>query len=91
VDEDYADLAGIRGMQMRRRAALVTDCSVIEKILGIMARKFPQMKEMPANPDFVFFRIDPQDISRDSDHRHHSEKSEWTFLHRQETPDNKHC
>jgi len=59
VDEDYTDLAGIQGVQMTGKAELVTDSSVIAKILEIMARKFPQIKEMPVNSDYVFFRIDP--------------------------------
>jgi len=61
VDEDYTDLGSIKGIQMRGKAKLVTDSSVIENILERMAKKFPQMKEMPANPDYVFFRIEPEE------------------------------
>jgi len=59
VDEDYRDLNLIRGVQMQGRAELVRDPSTIEKILGIMMRKYPQMKDMPENPDYVLFRIVP--------------------------------
>jgi general stress protein 26 len=61
VDEDYTDLTRIKGVQMKGKANLVTDSSVIAKILDGMGKKFPQMKEMPANPDYVFFRIVPEE------------------------------
>jgi hypothetical protein len=37
----------------------LTDNSVIEKVFGIMLGKFPQIKDLPQNPDYVSFKITP--------------------------------
>jgi general stress protein 26 len=58
-DEDYTDLYSIQGVQMKGKAELETNGVVIEKIMGTMLQKFPQMKDMPENPDYVFFKITP--------------------------------
>jgi general stress protein 26 len=59
VDEDHTELGRIQGIQMTGKASLLTDNSIIEKVMGIMAGKFPGMSEMPQNPDYVFFKIEP--------------------------------
>jgi general stress protein 26 len=59
VDEDYTDINKIQGVQMRGKAELLTDNSVIEKVFGIMLGKFPQIKDLPQNPDYVSFKITP--------------------------------
>ncbi len=61
VDEDYTDLGIIQGVQMKGTAEQVSDGAVIDRILGIMTEKFPQIKEMPENPDYVFFKISPKE------------------------------
>ncbi len=58
-DEDYTDLFSIQGIQMKGKAERVTDGSVIEKTMGVMLKKYPQMKDMPENPDYVFFKVTP--------------------------------
>ncbi len=58
-DEDYTDLYSIQGVQMKGIAELETDGAVIERIMGTMLQKYPQMKDMPKNPDYVFFKITP--------------------------------
>lgn len=58
-DEDYIDLHSIQGVQIKGKAELVTDGPDIEKIMVLMLQKYPQMKDMPANPDYVFYRIEP--------------------------------
>lgn len=59
VDEDYASIEMIQGVQIRGRAELVKDNAVIDKILGIMNKKYSYMKDLPKNPDYVFFKINP--------------------------------
>ncbi len=59
VDEDQLDISRIQGIQMRGKASLVTDSTVIDKVSALLAEKYPFMKEMPVNPDYVLFRIDP--------------------------------
>ena len=61
VDKDYTDLGKIQGVQMKGTAEPVTDGAVIGKVMGIMTEKFPQLKEMPENPDYVFFKIAPKE------------------------------
>lgn len=59
VDENYDDIMIIQGVQMEGRAFLVTLETEAMKILDLMARKFPGMEKMPANPDLVIFMIEP--------------------------------
>jgi general stress protein 26 len=58
-DEDYTDLHRIQGVQMKGIAERETNGAMIERIMKTMLQKFPQMKEMPENPDYVFFRVTP--------------------------------
>jgi hypothetical protein len=44
---------------MKGKASLVTDSTVIDKVSALLAEKYSFMKEMPVNPDYVLFRIDP--------------------------------
>jgi general stress protein 26 len=59
VDEDYGDLFSIQGVQMKGRAERITDARTIEKILAMLLHKYPQMKDMPENPEYVFYKIIP--------------------------------
>ncbi len=61
VDEDHTELGRIQGVQMTGKASLLTDGPVIEKVMGIMAGKFPGLDKMPQNPDYVFFKIEPME------------------------------
>jgi nitroimidazol reductase NimA-like FMN-containing flavoprotein (pyridoxamine 5'-phosphate oxidase superfamily) len=59
VDENYGEIMVIQGVQMEGRASLVTMETEAIKILDLMARKFPGLEKMPANPDLVIFMIEP--------------------------------
>ncbi len=59
VDEDYDNLSKIQGIQMTGRASLVTTASDAEKVMGMMVQKYPYMKELPENPDYVIFMVQP--------------------------------
>jgi len=59
VDENYNDFMAIQGVQMEGRASLVTLETEAMKILDLMAQKFRDMENIPANPDLVIFRIKP--------------------------------
>lgn len=60
-DEDYTDFFRIQGVQVRGIAEPVTDGSVIESIVSAMMEKYPQVKDMPENADYVFFKITPRE------------------------------
>ncbi|MCK5511484.1 MAG: pyridoxamine 5'-phosphate oxidase family protein [Thermodesulfovibrionia bacterium] len=59
VDEDYKELKSIQGIQMRGKAERVTDNALLKKVFGMMEKKYPYMNELPENPDYVLFRINP--------------------------------
>lgn len=59
VDENYNDFMAIQGVQMEGRASLVTLETEAMKILDLMAQKFRDMENIPANPDLVIFSIKP--------------------------------
>ncbi len=61
VDEDYADILKIQGVQMKGRAETVTDRASIDDVMGKLAAKFPQITAMPPNPDLVVIRIVPDE------------------------------
>lgn len=61
VDEDYTDLLRIQGVQMRGRAEIVGDIVLIEKIMKLLLQKYPQMKDMPENPDYAFYKVVPSE------------------------------
>jgi general stress protein 26 len=60
-DEDYTDFFLIQGVQAKGFAEVVTDRAVIEGIVGGMMKKFPQVKDLPENPDYIFYRILPEE------------------------------
>lgn len=62
VDEDYTQLEKIQGVQMQGSAEPVSDSSEIKKILEILSEKFPQIKELPESPDYVFFKVSPKEV-----------------------------
>jgi general stress protein 26 len=59
IDEDCTDLAKIQGVQMKGSAEPVSDKEVVGKILEMMNKKYPYMADLPQNPDYVFFKIEP--------------------------------
>jgi len=59
VDENYADLMAIQGVQMEGRVSVVIMETEVMRLMGLMAVKFPGMTEIPPNPDLVIFKIVP--------------------------------
>ena len=59
VDEDHTELARIQGIQMTAQAEVLTDGAEIQKVLEIMTGKFPNMRDIPENPDYVFYKVTP--------------------------------
>ena len=59
VDENYEDLLAIQGVQMEGRASQVTGEAEAKRLLGLIMQKFSGMGQIPANPNLVFFRIEP--------------------------------
>lgn len=59
VDENYADIMTIQGVQMEGKASVVTLETEAMRLLDRMAEKFPGMTKIPPNPDLVIFKIAP--------------------------------
>lgn len=59
VDEDYESIPAIQGVQMTGKAELVADPEVMGKTMQMMIAKFSDMKDMPQNPNYVFYKITP--------------------------------
>ena len=59
VDENYADVMTIQGVQMEGRASLITGETEAGRLLALMALKFSGLGNIPANPDHVIFKIEP--------------------------------
>ncbi len=59
VDEDQAAPPTMQGIQMRGTAMLVTDGAELGRVQQGMMAKYPAMKDMPPNPNYVVFRITP--------------------------------
>ncbi len=60
VDENYIELTDIQGVQMEGEARLVTEPAEVETAAKLLIDKFPAMRDIPQNPDLVYFRIDPK-------------------------------
>lgn len=59
VDENYEDVTAIQGVQMEGTASLVTSETEAMRLIDSMAKKFPDMKDIPPNPDLVIFKVVP--------------------------------
>jgi len=59
VDEDNVEVMKITGIQMQGKATLVTEMDEMQKVGGMMAEKFPFMKDMPQTPDSIMFKVEP--------------------------------
>jgi general stress protein 26 len=60
VDEDYRDIAVIQGVQMEGTASLVTEEADVQRVFGLIMSKFPQIRDLPENPNYVVFKIEPK-------------------------------
>ncbi len=47
----------IKSIQMQGTAALLTEKEDIEKAMGMLMKKFPEMKDMPPIPNLGFFKL----------------------------------
>jgi len=59
VDEDYADVTEIQGIQMEARATILSGRADIERAGEILVKKFPGMAKMPPELDLAFVRVEP--------------------------------
>lgn len=59
VDAERENWSEIRAVQMEGRAGILTEKPEIEKAGAILMGKFPQLANMPPDPDFVFVKIEP--------------------------------
>jgi general stress protein 26 len=63
VDDDhYESWTIITGIQAMAKAELLEDKEELSRIQGLLIRKFPQMANLPPNPDMVFFKVEPTEI-----------------------------
>lgn len=58
IDEFAEDWNTIKGLQLEGKATLVGDQGEIEKVLGLFAAKFPQMKDMKPDPNMALYKIE---------------------------------
>ena len=63
VDQDnYENWTKIRGIQAMGTARLVEDRGEAEKASGLLIKKFPQMANLPPDPNMVIFKVEPTEI-----------------------------
>ena len=64
IDHDTADPMAITGLSMAARASPVTDRAEIEKVLGLLLKRYPEYAGFPVQPDQIrVFRVLPKVIS----------------------------
>ncbi|MGD2087235.1 MAG: pyridoxamine 5'-phosphate oxidase family protein [Candidatus Aminicenantes bacterium] len=61
-DDDYEDWTEIIGIQGMGKASLLEDKEELEKVQGLMMKKFPQMANLPPDPNMVFYKVEPTEI-----------------------------
>ncbi|MDW7733466.1 MAG: pyridoxamine 5'-phosphate oxidase family protein [Methanolobus sp.] len=59
VDEDDVKVMEIKGIQMEGKASMVTDDQEANKVIDMMAKKYPFMSNIPASDEYVLFKVDP--------------------------------
>lgn len=59
IDEDYADVTKIQGIQMEGRATILTARADIDKAMELLVRKFPHMTKMPPEVEGALVRVEP--------------------------------
>lgn len=59
VDENYQELQSIQGIQMQGIATIVSKKDEAEKAMGLLLKKFPQVTELPPNPNMVPVKVTP--------------------------------
>lgn len=60
VDDAYTeDWSSIRGLQMEGRASILSEASEVQKAMGLLMTKFPQVAKLPAGQDMVVIKVEP--------------------------------
>jgi general stress protein 26 len=63
VDQDnYENWSKIRGIQAMGTAGLVEEQDESKKASGLLMKKFPQMANLPPDPNMVIFKVEPTEI-----------------------------
>ncbi len=56
-DKDEPEIAKIQGVQMSGTALRVEDDAEVQRVMGMLMGKYPNMAEMPPNENYVVFRV----------------------------------
>jgi general stress protein 26 len=62
VDDDDPDWFDMQALQVEGKASIITDEKVLREIGEIMVAKFPVVADMPADPDSIMIKIEPEVI-----------------------------
>jgi len=62
VDENNPDLFAMHALQVEGKASIITDVNELREIGEILAAKFPIAAYMPADPDAILIKIEPEVI-----------------------------
>jgi nitroimidazol reductase NimA-like FMN-containing flavoprotein (pyridoxamine 5'-phosphate oxidase superfamily) len=60
--DDYENWTKIRGVQAMGKAKRVDEKEESERAMGMLKTKFPQMANLPPNPNMVVFKVEPTEI-----------------------------
>ncbi len=56
-DKDEPEIAKIQGVQMSGAALRVEDGAEVQRVMGMLVGKYPNLAEMPPNENYVVFRV----------------------------------
>ena len=56
-DKDEPEIAKIQGVQMSGTALRVEDGAEVQRVMGMLVGKYPNLSEMPPNENYVVFRV----------------------------------
>jgi nitroimidazol reductase NimA-like FMN-containing flavoprotein (pyridoxamine 5'-phosphate oxidase superfamily) len=59
VDEYYAKVFNIKGIQVKGKASLVEDTGELEHAVNLLVKKFPEFAAIGPHPVVVIFKIEP--------------------------------
>jgi len=57
-DKDELEIAKIKGVQMTGLASKVTEAEVVQRVMGLLVGKYPDLAGMPPNENYVVFRVE---------------------------------
>lgn len=60
VDEDDPDLFALKALQVEGRASIITDVNELHEVREILAAKFPIVTDLPADPDTIMVKVEPE-------------------------------